>query len=963
VDAEKAVLVAYPKTLAPCKNRMPIVPERSAADALLPHISRLAPVLLRTLFLHHDGIVLGATIAALQTQGLLNVLVRERRLSMGDLRQNFPCNPGYLHVALRCLALQGWILRTGPPATDSMQFELTVKGHLASQAFDLYTDVGRSLYSGMALEDYLGSKDKLDGAGAAEFARLVNKAVRGWGLSEAHDRRRDPGLFQIISAHLDGMLAGPLIICAKMRSLLDGDHFPTNNSSLPDSSLPDDAWYPILELLHYLGWIVRGGDRCSFTQLGKVACQFSLHYGLTLSYYPLFCTLPNLIFNGAQNVTHVDPNREETHVDRTLNVLASGVAHRPYFEDSDKIILDIFNNEPLGDQPRFVADMGCGDGAWLQRIYEVVRARTLRGRCLNDYPLQMIGTDYNAKAREVAAARLQQAGVPNLILFGDVSDPDHFAEALKQKGIDICAGLHIRAFIDHNRRYLEPAHSELAEKRMIRSSGAFADQKGNAILNNYLEQNLVEHFGKWLPHIKNHGLIVIEAHNVEPSVAAKYNGKTHATAFDTYHGYSNQYPVDFEAYMALTEEAGFRATSCQQRVYPSRLPFIAISINHFKTKDSILFLPGAPAVGRDERQWQPDGAEDTADGEALHRFLFEGGDLTRPRRWCYHSTGVLVAAVLEEFEQRLENARIQGKSRITLADYGTGTGMATLELIKGLNAKGLLQRMQSFGISFRLQLFDFPSGWFAKAYALLNRFPFVEFYSLKKPGRGSVSLLSNLIPDRSVDILYASMVLHLVPPEVLPVLFRSFAHALVPGGHFIWNTPDTAPATPDAELIHAPNRALRAAVLAAIADPPCLLDLLKGIPCAEREAYQDLNPALAALRQSLTEEKRAEAKAKADKQILPVATDVETIRSGLDDYFSGQISTLMSVFSESDSLSLALLPSNQRYLGEIADPQLREKLIGFLLRYDVLPRFRNGPAANPQGLNLHWTFGRYRNKC
>ncbi|MGH8594567.1 MAG: hypothetical protein ACREV3_12140, partial [Gammaproteobacteria bacterium] len=145
---------------------MPIVPERSAAEAPLSNISCSAPVLLRTLFRHHDGIVLGATIAALQTQGLLDGLVRERRLSMRDLRQNFPCNPGYLHVALRCLALQGWILRTGPPGTDSMQFELTVKGHLASQAFDLYTDVGRFLYSGVALEDYLGSKDKLDGTGA-----------------------------------------------------------------------------------------------------------------------------------------------------------------------------------------------------------------------------------------------------------------------------------------------------------------------------------------------------------------------------------------------------------------------------------------------------------------------------------------------------------------------------------------------------------------------------------------------------------------------------------------------------------------------------------------------------------------------------------------------------------------------------------------------------------------------------
>ncbi|MGH8615553.1 MAG: hypothetical protein ACREYF_26930 [Gammaproteobacteria bacterium] len=933
---------------------MPPFPEKSAADALFPHISRLAPVLLRTLFLHHDGIVLGATIAALQTQGLLEALVREQRLSMRDLRRRFPCNPGYLHVALRCLALQGWIVRAGFAAADSMEFELAAKGYLASKAFPLYMEVGRFLYSGVALEDYLGRRDKQDDGRITEFGRLAEKAVHGWGLSETHDSETDPGLFQIIGTHLDGMLVGPLMIWAKMHGWLDGDRFPRDNS------LPEDAWAPIAALLAYLGWMVRDGDSFSFTQLGKVACQFSMHYGLTLSYHPLFCRLPRLIFNGAINVTHVDPGQEETHVDRTLNVLASGVAHRPYFEDSNRIILDIFNRQPILDQPRFVADMGCGDGAWLQGIYEVVRTRTLRGRYLNDYPLLMIGTDYNAKAREVAAEHLQRAEIPSLILFGDVSDPDHFAEALKQQGIDICEGLHIRAFIDHNRRYLEPVDGERAERRMIRSSGAFADQQGNAILNNYLEQNLVEHFEKWLPYIKNHGLIIIEAHNIEPSVAAKYNGKAHATAFDTYHGYSNQYPVDFEAYIALTEEAGFRAISYQQRVYPSRLPFVAISVNHFKAKDSVLFLPDAPMVGREPRQWQPDGAEDTADGEALHRFLFEDGDLARPRRWCFHSTGALVAAVLDELEQRVEEIRPAGKRRITLADYGTGTGLATLELIKGLNAKGLLWRMQSLGIGFRLQLFDFPSGWFAKAYALLHGFPFVEFYSLKRSDR--INLLSDLIPDQSLDILYASMVLHLVPPKVLPLLFRSFTQALVSGGRFIWNTPDTAPAAPHAELIHAPNRALRKAVLAAIDDPCYLRCILTGIPRAAAEAYQDLIPALAPFGQRVTAKKRAEAKAKADKQILSVATDVHDILSGLDDYFTGELSTLVSVFSESDSLSLGLLPSNQCVAGEIVDPQLRAKLIGFLLRYDVLPAFHNGPAGNPEGFNLHWTFGRYRNK-
>ena len=79
------------------------------------------------------------------------------------------------------------------------------------------------------------------------------------------------------------------------------------------------------------------------TELGQLAGGFSLHYGLTLSYVPMFCNLSRLIFNSSKNVTHVEPGKEEQHVDRVINVLASGVAHRRYFEDSEHMMIELFN--------------------------------------------------------------------------------------------------------------------------------------------------------------------------------------------------------------------------------------------------------------------------------------------------------------------------------------------------------------------------------------------------------------------------------------------------------------------------------------------------------------------------------------------------------------------------------------------------------------------------------------------
>ncbi|MGH8507356.1 MAG: class I SAM-dependent methyltransferase, partial [Gammaproteobacteria bacterium] len=850
---------------------------------------------------------------------------------------------------------QGWITRAGVPGSESMVFEVTPLGEIAAKTFPQYAEVAEFAYSGIPMDRHLFHQGDLDAANAEHYARIIRRCIQNWDLALGDPADQESRLYEIIGKHLDGMLAGPFMVAAKLRGLLKGDYFTYDQFPGPHDNLRAG-----LALIEHLGWVQVDGRRHAFTQLGRVACEFTLHYGLTLSYWPMFCQLPSLIFNSSHHITHVAPGHEETHVDRGLNVLASGVAHRPYFEDSERILTAIFNREPLSEQPRFVSDMGCGDGIWLKRIYEIVASKTLRGRHLDEYPILMIGADYNAKALEAARRTLETAGVPNITLFGDVTDPTLFAQALGERGFDSVDGLHIRAFIDHNRRYTEPPRDKAnADKRLALSTGAYADETGKAIPNQLLEQNLVEHLRRWTPFIRKHGLIVIEAHNVYPPIAAEYNGNTHATAFDTYHGYSNQYPIDYEAFMSLAEEAGFRAVGHEQRVYPSRLPFVAISLNRFKTAGPI-WIAAAPPL-RDETSWRPSGSEDTLDGEALHRFLYHDGDLTRPRRWCATSTGMLVGRLLEDIERRLDRwlDRSSTSRQLTLADYGAGTGLATLELIKGLRETGLMQRMERNGIKFKLLLFDFPGGWFAKAYELLNAFTFIDFHSLTDPVTGKIRLISDILTPESVDIIYASMVLHLVPPKAMPPLIDSFAEVLQAHGSFYWNSPDTAPTSAYSEVIHAPNRALRRALLDLIDDEARVDQVLAKVPPDQRGAYADLPQRLVEIRRSLTPERRALAKARADKQILAIPTHVEYIEGLLNKYFDGEVATMVSVLSEDDALALALLPANQRYFNEIEDTELRRRLITLLLRYDVLPRFRAGTAGNASGINLHWTYGEY----
>ncbi len=996
-------------------------------------ISRAAPALLRTLFLHHDGIVVGATLAALGRSGVLALLLSEGRLAMHEILRACPARPGYLHVALRCLALQGWLEREGEPASDSMSFSVTARGRHASAAFDVYREAAAFVYSGVPFSRYLFGEPVAPPF--ERYAELVDRSAEGYGFAGEE--------FETIRAHLDGMLAGPLMIALKQR-----DHLAQREFRLPADGRARDRVPVVLALLQHLGWVrrepcsTRGssthGDAWVFTEKGRVACEFTLHYGLTLSYLPLFCQLPRLLFDSVKNITHRERGQEETHVERTLNVLASGVAHRRYFEDADAIIREVFHREPIAEQPRFVADMGCGDGVWLERIYRLVCRDTLRGEKLDLHPLVMVGADYNVKALAVARRRLEAAGVPHIALFGDITDPGGFAGALREAGLAIGDGLHIRAFIDHNRRYTEPRDREQAARRRGMSTGAYADEEGRAIPNASLEQNLVEHLRRWVPYTKQHGLIIIEAHDVAPEIAWRYGGRTHATAFDTYHGYSNQYPVDFDAFMSLAEEAGLRSIPYQHKVYPSRLPFVAISLNRFKTSDPgwlQALTPGdrlrthplgggrgggAPggaekpeslAVGTPEVPaengdgdfgawsacaqrtlhldpmapgWRPDGSEDREDGEALHRFLYRDGGIEHPRRWCFASTGALVAAILEEVERRMAGlgSAPDTPRALCLVDYGAGTGLATLELIHGLAEKGLLKRFEARGIAFELLVLDLPSGWFAKARALLEGLPFVRFESLKDPATGRIRRLSDIVavgaPSSArpqctsgrirtlgiegaerVDVVFASMVLHLVPPKALPALVDGIAEALKPEGVFLWNTPDTAPAPADACVIHAANRLLRGVISEVLDDEGRLAPIIARLPEAERARYRALPARIREIRERLGPEERARLRALGDKQVLPVPTDVSEIHAELSRRFLGATSTSMSVLSEEDAIALSLLPANQRYFAEVPERGCREALIRLLLCAEVLPRLRAGPAGHPTGLNLHWTSGRY----
>ncbi len=662
--------------------------------------------------------------------------------------------------------------------------------------------------------------------------------------------------------------------------------------------------------------------------------------------------LASLLFDPPGRRLHMTPGLEEWHVDRRLNVFASGVAHTKYFQDADDIFLDLFNREPIEAQPEFVADMGCGDGSWLKHIYQAVSRHTKRGRRLSRHPLLMVGVDYNDASLEVARKTLAEASVPSLVLFGDVTDPARFAEDLREHGLDITRGLHIRSFIDHNRQYRPLGETTTGGRRGF-SSGAYVDETGQAIPNRLVEEDLVRFLRRWIPYVKTHGLVILEAHCVDPRIASRHIGELHNISFDAYHGFSQQYPVDFEVFMQAVRTAGLEPVLYHHRRYPYRKPFVAISLTRFVARAEANPLPAARRPG----EWRPDGSEDLCDGETLHRLLYHDGDIRRPRSWSAYSTGVLLHRAVPFLDQRVDDIR-KGRRPpvIAVMDYGTGTGMFAIELLKACEEARILRQIEDLHIDLEIHLLDIPSGWFAKGYALLKECPHVRFFSIRESS-GHFAPLSRLVGRRTIDLAISSMVFHLIPAHALSGVFEGLAEVLKNDGRLLWNAPDLAPPLPTSALFHEPNRRLRRHALEAIEDGTRLLAVLGGLPKKERRSYADLPAQLAKARAELTPEKRAVAERFACRQVLATPTTADFIEGELRRVFHGEIFFKTFEMRTTESLDAILVPANQRCLAEIEDLEVRRRLTRLLMMHEVLPSMTHAPAGTSHGFNVHWTFG------
>ena len=522
------------------------------------------------LFCHLDGIATAPTAFCLHEAGVLDYLLEQHTATLSDLTEKFKANEGYLNVALRIICAQGWLDVQVDNAKDQITYSTNAYSSIAFQYCYLYEDV-------VALIKFSGRfhRRKFEKQPFDKLASIFNKYRNQYGLSLAEDSPTRSIQLQILK-HIEGIITGPTIVALGMGGMF---HKYFMEASFKAEEFHEDAesFDQILDFFAFLGWFEKKNQTYRFTETGLFFAKRASAYGVTVSYIPTFRQLDELIFGNPNILWDTTEGSPELHVDREMNVWGSGGAHSTYFKKIDEIIISIFN-KPIHEQPKGVVDMGCGNGAFLQHIFEVIEQRTKRGELLETHPLFLVGADFNEAALRVTKGNLIKADIWAKVIWGDIGRPDLLAKDLKEDyGIELEDLLNVRTFLDHNRIWETP---DPISDRNSSSEGAYAF-RGRRISNNQVEDNLKMHLNRWAPYVKKFGLLVIELHTISPSLTAQNLGRTAATAYDATHGYSDQYIVEVDIFNAIAAEAGLYPDNQYFSKFPNS-ELATVSINLLK---------------------------------------------------------------------------------------------------------------------------------------------------------------------------------------------------------------------------------------------------------------------------------------------------------------------------------------------------------------------------------------------
>ena len=460
------------------------------------------------MFLSQDGVVLCTTLRAMDQLGILGPSLAADR-SPAELYPELT-DPGFgaLRVGVQCLASTGWLAI--PPTLDPETTTLswTEAGRRRARHHDSYVAVGGFLAASTPAPKTPGRGRGTPSATTPSASSWAGRGER-WGLERAcpPSWRRSSG-----PTSTGRWRCRRCSRCTRRAGC-------TTTGPTCRPRRPATCWQ------HSAGSTATG----AWTDDGRQARAFALNFGGVATYLPLLARLPELYRGELSAALRDGDGDREWHVHRELNLSVSARRPQPLLRAMPtRSSLEIFDREPVSEQPLFIADMGCGDGSWLARLHQLVGERTLRGRHLDAHPLA-----HRRDRREpdrAASRRRCDSRRPGSRRSADPRRRHRPRRARRRprRARPGDRGRPARAGVPRPRPHATSAPPPRASSPRL-SSGAYIDDSGRALAGEEVERDLCAHLARWAPHVRKHGLIVLEAHCVAPGIAARHLGRSTAS--------------------------------------------------------------------------------------------------------------------------------------------------------------------------------------------------------------------------------------------------------------------------------------------------------------------------------------------------------------------------------------------------------------------------------------------------
>jgi acyl transferase domain-containing protein/NAD(P)-dependent dehydrogenase (short-subunit alcohol dehydrogenase family)/acyl carrier protein len=252
-----------------------------------------------------------------------------------------------------------------------------------------------------------------------------------------------------------------------------------------------------------------------------------------------------------------------------------------YLKDVESHVVQIFNRLPLQKQPRYIAQMGCGNGTLLKRLYQSIQDNSGRGSQLQTYPLTLLGIDRDPAALKETAETLR--GLPHMTLGGDVHDSQRLSATLAANEIEHTGAiLYIGTFEDGVRCN----DSKFGSSSEIAASDARSTDADWSV--NYPETPRAlsawkKHFESWSELIGSGDLLLLEFHR--PSKETRQQSGTARNSHRlTVHDLSHRHSVSAESFLILAAGTGFFAKANPKR-YPKTAGDCRATLTHFEKRN------------------------------------------------------------------------------------------------------------------------------------------------------------------------------------------------------------------------------------------------------------------------------------------------------------------------------------------------------------------------------------------